>query len=98
GLFDRPMQYHDVRREKRSLLAPQHRELARSVARESIVLLKNDGGLLPLRAENLKTLAVVGQLATDGLSMLGSWRAQGQAEEVVTILQGFERAAPKGVR
>src|SRR5690606_30787538 len=41
---------------------------------------------------------VVGQLATDGLSMLGSWRAQGQAEEVVTILQGFERAAPKGVR
>lgn len=97
GLFDRPMQYHDVRREKRSLLAPRHRELARSVARESIVLLKNEGGVLPLRAENLRKLAVVGALASDGLSMLGSWRAQGRAEEVVTILQGFERAAPKGL-
>ena len=97
GLFDRPMQYHDVRREKRSLLATQHRELARNVAHESIVLLKNEGYVLPLRAENLRTLAVVGALASDGLSMLGSWRAQGRAEEVVTILQGFERAAPKGL-
>lgn len=98
GLFEKPMQYHDVRREKRSLLAPQHRELARSVARESIVLLENEGNVLPLRAETLKTLAVVGALANDGLSNLGSWRAQGRAEEVVTILQGFERAAPKSLK
>ncbi len=98
GLFDRPMQYHDVRREKRSLLSAQHRETARTIARESIVLLKNDGDVLPLKPEKLATLAVVGSLANDGLSMLGSWRAQGRAEEVVTILQGFERAAPKGMK
>ncbi len=98
GLFDRPMQYHDVRREKRSLLAPSHREVARNAARESIVLLKNEGDLLPLNAQKLGTLAVVGELAGDGLSMLGSWRAQGRAEDVVTILEGFEQAAPKGLK
>ena len=98
GLFERPMQYHDARREQRLMLAPAHRELARSIARESIVLLKNDDALLPLQAAKLKTLAVVGALANDGLSMLGSWRAQGRAEDVVTILQGFERAAPKGLK
>jgi len=97
GLFERPMQYHDARREQRSLLTPAHRELARRIARESIVLLKNDGGLLPLRPERLRKLAVVGALADDGLSMLGSWRAQGRAEDVVTILEGFRRALPKGV-
>jgi len=98
GLFDRPMQYHDARREQQTLLAPAHRELARNVAREAIVLLKNEGELLPLRAEKLRTLAVVGALADDGLSMLGSWRAQGRAEDVITIRQGIERAAPKGLK
>lgn len=97
GLFDKPMQYHDVRREQKLLLAPAHREAARSIARESIVLLKNEGSLLPLQAASLKKLAVVGALANDGLSMLGSWRAQGRAEEVVTILQGLQQSAPKSL-
>ncbi len=43
GLFDRPMQYHDVEREARELLAPEHREAARAIARQSIVLLKKRG-------------------------------------------------------
>ena len=49
GLFDKPMQYHDTEREARELLSPEHREAARAIARQSIVLLKNDGKLLPLR-------------------------------------------------
>ncbi len=48
GLFDKPMAYHDTEREARELLAPDHREAARAIARQSIVLLKNDGKLLPL--------------------------------------------------
>ena len=97
GLFDKPMQYHDVKREQKTLLAPAHREAARTIARESMVLLKNEGSLLPLQAANIKKLAVVGALASDAMSMLGSWRAQGRAEDVITILQGFERVAPKGM-
>ena len=46
----------------------------------------------------LRSIAVIGALATDGLSSLGSWRAQGKAEEVVTILQGITAAAPKTLK
>jgi beta-glucosidase len=49
GLFDNPMQYHDTARETRELGSPEHREAARAIARQSMVLLKNEGNLLPLR-------------------------------------------------
>jgi len=98
GLFDKPMQYHDPEREARELLAPEHREAARAIARQAIVLLRNEGKLLPLDAGKLRSIAVIGQLATDGLSALGSWRAQGKAEEVVTFLQGITAAAPKTLK
>jgi beta-glucosidase len=101
GLFDRPMAYHDVQREMRELLSGEHREAARAIARQSMVLLKNDGGLLPLTIDGARKprhIAVIGSLATDGLSALGSWRAQGKAEDVVTILQGIQAAVPAGVK
>jgi beta-glucosidase len=98
GLFDNPMQYHDPEREARELLSLEHREAARAIARQSIVLLKNDGKLLPLRADKMRTLAVIGALSTDGLSALGSWRAQGKADEVVTVLKGITAAAPRTLK
>jgi beta-glucosidase len=98
GLFDRPMQYHDARREEKVILSAEHRATARSVARESMVLLKNDRKLLPLNPAGIKNLAVVGVLANDALSMLGSWRAVGEPENVVTILQGLKNAAPPGMK
>jgi len=98
GLFDKPMAYHDTEREARELLAPDHREAARAVARQSIVLLKNDGKLLPLDASKLRSVAVLGALATDGMSSLGSWRAQGKAEDVVTVLKGITAALPARVK
>ena len=98
GLFDNPMQYHDAEREARELLAPDHREAARAIARQSIVLLKNEGKLLPLDAGRIRSIAVIGALATDGLSELGSWRAQGKAEDVVTVLKGITAALPASVK
>jgi beta-glucosidase len=98
GLFDRPMQYHDAKREAKVVLSAEHRDTARSVARDSMVLLKNDGRLLPLNAGSIKSLAVVGVLANDAMSMLGSWRAVGEPESVVTILQGLRNAAPPGLK
>jgi len=94
GLFDDPMRYHDAAREARELLSAEHREAARAVARQSIVLLKNDAKLLPLKLEKVRSIAVIGALSTDGLSALGSWRAQGKADDVVTILAGITAAAP----
>jgi len=98
GLFDRPMAYHDTEREARELLAPEHREAARAIARQSIVLLKNQGRLLPLDPAKLRSVAVIGSLATDGMSSLGSWRAQGKAEDVVTVLKGITAALPTRVK
>jgi len=94
GLFDKPLAYNDVEREARELLSPEHREAARAIARQSIVLLKNNG-LLPLDPTKLKSIAVIGALTTDGMSSLGSWRAQGKAEDVVTVLKGIAAAVPK---
>ncbi|HEY8508513.1 MAG TPA: glycoside hydrolase family 3 N-terminal domain-containing protein [Steroidobacteraceae bacterium] len=98
GLFDRPMQYHDAAREARVLLSPGHRALAREAARQSMVLLRNEGAVLPLKLDQIRTLAVVGALANDNVSMLGSWRANGRADDVVNLLQGIRNAVPANVK
>ena len=86
GLFERP--YADEARENAMLLRPEHRAAAREIAARSIVLLKNDGGVLPLR-KNLRSVAVIGPLADDQKNMLGPWSGDGRAEDVVTILAGI---------
>ena len=91
GLFDSPYVYHDTAREAAVLLAPEHRQAARITAERSIVLLKNEGDVLPL-ASNAGRIALVGALADDALSQLGSWRAQGREEDVVTLRSALEAA------
>ncbi|HEV8442944.1 MAG TPA: glycoside hydrolase family 3 N-terminal domain-containing protein [Steroidobacteraceae bacterium] len=94
GLFDNPMQYNDTERETRELLSPDHRDAARAIARQSMVLLKNEGHLLPLDPARLHSIAVIGALSTDARSMIGSWKGQGREEDVVTVLKGIAAAAP----
>jgi beta-glucosidase len=98
GLFDDPYRYSDVAREKQVLANPAHAAHARDVARKSIVLLKNDGGLLPLDRTAVKTIAVVGPLAADKDSPLGNWRAQAVANSAVSPLEGIRAAVPASVR
>jgi beta-glucosidase len=95
GLFDQPLAYNDTAREARELGSAEHRAAARAIARQSIVLLRNEHKQLPLDSTQLRTVAVIGALATDAMSSLGSWRAQGKPDEVVTILQGITAAAPR---
>jgi beta-glucosidase len=96
GLFDNPYARHDTAREKAVMLSPEHRAAAREAARKSIVLLKNEEGVLPLKA-GLKRIAVVGSLAADANSQLGSWRGRGDASEVVSLLDGVKARAGAGV-
>jgi beta-glucosidase len=71
------------------------RALARRAARESIVLLKNEGGLLPIdRAA--PAVAVIGPLADNRLDPLGPWHTDGKPEDVVTVLQGIRTRVPSG--
>jgi beta-glucosidase len=91
GLFDDPYRYSDIERERARTLTPEHREAARDMACQSMVLLKNSDNLLPLGTD-LKAIAVLGPLADDRSSMLGSWSAAGHPEDVVTPLEGIRAA------
>ena len=97
GLFEDPYRYSDVEREKRTLLAPAHLEASRDVARKSIVLLKNDGNLLPL-AKDVGSIAVIGPLAADKDTPLGSWRAQAQTDSAVSLLEGIRAAVASSTK
>ena len=88
GLFDNPYRYCSETREKELLLSDAHQAAARDVARKSIVLLKNEGNLLPLDS-NIRNLAVIGPLADSKVDMNGFWIGQGRAEDAVTLLEGI---------
>lgn len=95
GLFDNPYRHGSPEREKSAILTRDNLDLARRVAQESIVLLKNDEKLLPL-SRNLKTIAVLGPLSDDNAQPLGPWDGFGRKEDVVTALQGIrEKLASK---
>jgi len=95
GLFDDPDHGATPERERATLLAPAHRQLARQIAREAIVLLKNDRNVLPL-SPSVRTLAVIGPLADAKRESLGPWQAQGRAEDVVTALEGIRQRVSPG--
>lgn len=94
GLFDDPYGRTDPAREAAAMLTPAHRAVAREAARRSIVLLKNDGELLPMTA-TARRIAVIGALAEDASSSLGSWRAQGRVEDVRPLIPALREAMPQ---
>jgi beta-glucosidase len=91
GLFDDPYHYCNAGQEESLILAPEHLDLVREVARQSIVLLKNDGRILPL-SKDLETIAVIGPLADDKQACLGPWHGRGQVDDVISILEGIKSA------
>lgn len=97
GLFEDPYRYIDEERETRELLSDENRKLARTVARESIVLLKNEEALLPLSKE-ISDLAVIGPLADNQRELLGSWSAAGEWEDNVTVLEGIKEKVGDATR
>jgi beta-glucosidase len=97
GLFDDPYRYINVEREKNLILAAEHRAAARDMARKSVVLLKNDDQLLPLD-KNIKDIAVIGPLGDNQFHMNGFWRGKGQAEDVVTLLDGIKAKVSENTR
>ena len=83
GLFDRP--YVDEGREHTSLLTPENLAAAREVAGRSLVLLKNEGPVLPLRGQP-RSIALIGPLADERQSLLGHWLSDGRAADVASVL------------
>ena len=94
GLFDDPYKYCDVKREKNTLYRKDLMDDALDIAKKSIVLLKNDGDLLPL-SKNEKDLAVIGVLAGDKNSPLGNWRMGSDDNSAVSVIEGLEAIGVK---
>lgn len=99
GLFDDPYRYLDSLRERETLGKPEFRAKAREIAVRSIVLLKNDRGVLPLDPSSRMTVALVGPMVSERASLNGAWAGSGVREESVTLLEGLtKRYAGTAVR
>src|SRR5215218_2067473 len=91
GLFDAP--YVDEDRAREVLADPAHRDVARVAAERSAVLLRNEGGLLPLDADALGSVAVIGPLADSPRDTIGPWVFDFDLDETVTVLAGIRAHA-----
>ncbi|MRR29226.1 beta-glucosidase BglX [bacterium] len=91
GLFEHP--YVDETLLEKVIARPDHRKEARKAALRSMVLLRNEGHLLPL-AKNQKNVAVIGPLADSMEATEGSWMVFGHTPAAVTVLEGIKAKLP----
>jgi beta-glucosidase len=87
GLFDNPYTNPEV---FPLLVNDNHREVSKQVARESLVLLKNENSILPL-STGLKNVAVIGPLADQPHDQMGTWVFDGDKEHSVTPLESLKK-------
>jgi len=92
GLFEHP--YVDVAHAQQVVHSQEHQQLALDAARESIVLLKNDNNLLPLK-KDVKSIAVIGPDADNGWSEIGDYSPQAVPQPISTILDGIRKKVPQ---
>ncbi len=93
GLFEHP--YVDPNQAVRIVHSQEHQDIALAVAREGIVLLKNEQNLLPLN-KNLKSIAVIGPDADSSSNQLGDYTTRKVLQPVVTVLRGIkEKVGPQ---
>jgi beta-glucosidase len=90
GLFDDPYKYCDELREQQVTGSKEIQDAVLDMARKSIVLLKNENDLLPLKKQGLN-IALIGALAADKTSPLGSWRIAAEDSTAVSVLEGMQK-------
>lgn len=88
GLFDDPYKYCDAAREKEMIYNKDHITAVRDMAKKSMVLLKNEGGLLPLNKTS-KKVAVIGPMVSQKNSPLGSWRLAADDNTAISLQEGL---------
>lgn len=90
GLFDDPYKYCDEVREKQTVGKKEFHDEVLDIAKKSIVLLKNENQLLPLDKKGI-TIGLIGDLANDKTSPLGSWRIAAEDETAISVLEGMQQ-------
>lgn len=88
GLFDDPFRYINEERADSNVMTPENLKAAREISERSMVLLKNEKQILPLKKTG--TIAVVGTLANSKADMIGKWAACADMNNVSTILEGIK--------
>ncbi len=91
GLFEDPFRRIDEKREAARSMQPKTRALAREAGRKSIVMLKNDGDLLPLPKSG-KRIAIIGPFAAGQHDLIGPWCVYGDDEKAVDLATGVRAA------
>ena len=95
GLFDNPYKSIDESRPAKEILSAENRAAARKIAAHSMVLLKNQEQVLPLKKTG--TIALVGPLADNKRNMLGTWVVAGDWNKSVSVLEGIRNVAGNAV-
>jgi beta-glucosidase len=91
GLFDDPFRRIDEKREAARSMLPKTRALAREAGRKAIVLLKNEGDLLPLPRSG-KKIALIGPFASGAHDLVGPWVVYGDDSKAVDLASGVRGA------
>ena len=95
GLFDDPFRYGGEGRWEKETMLPEYLETARKVARSSMVLLKNEGNVLPLSGK--EKIALIGPAADNSKDMIGAWSAFVEGDKAVSFYDGLKERFPKVV-
>ena len=96
GLFDDPYKYCDPRRAKEEVYTDENRSIARKIAAQTLVLLKNDNNILPLKKQG--TIALVGPMAGNAENMPGTWSVAGEFDKAISLRMGIDKAVGKDVK
>lgn len=91
GLFEDPYRSLDPEKERTRIRLPAAVALAREAARRSVVLLRNDGGLLPLPKAGQR-IALIGPFASDRVHLMGPWALWNDPKTSVSLEQGLRAA------
>lgn len=89
GLFADPYRYCDTKRAKKAFYTDENRKIARDMAAETFVLLKNQGNLLPLKKQG--NIALIGPLADSRTQILGTWTTAPDTTKYTTIKESMQR-------
>ena len=90
GLFKNPYRHCDLKRAKKDVYSPENRKIARDIAAETFVLLKNQGNLLPLQKKG--KIALIGPLADEAEQMSGMWSPARAPQKYHSLAQGMAEA------
>ena len=89
GLFDDPYRYLDETRAKENTFTEEYLKVARQAVASSVVLLKNEAEVLPIKKDSGKTIAVIGPMMNNTSDINGSWTCLGDGKQSVSLLTGL---------